>query len=489
MAHRLTQINADFVVGIVFVFLIGVVSAGWFSDDVVFSTGQKDYYFLVGQEAGIVLNISNDLGRDVSGVISYNLVGPGVNNVQSFSYVVVDGESSNGIGFGSLSGPADMIFGLKFVYEDKEVLLEGIGVHFVEKPEEQKNEGDEKKSSEKSAKSEVGSRESEEEQPRQQSMQQKVSNNQAAQNGQEMKETMNRDAERAEEAKKEFMEELQKNEELAKAHGEMTKEGFGQSGGEINPDVGDSSSGNFKFDYKDAEGNEASLEGRMENGTLTDLKKTDGRELRRLEELIRGDSRFVELDSKLAKKGFMEDSVDYSDVENVSEVRFSYKDEFGNEQIVVAEVEGDSVVDVYWDREREWFWLWGFLAIPVALVSFYFLKRKRKMVTLDSPVAVVKKFNYKGEARKLLKRAEVEFSAGNFKDAYGLANQAIRLYLCWDNGLDKELTNYEILKVVSDLPEGTKEIFDLCCLVEFAKYKPNRKDFFEIVEFGKGVIG
>jgi hypothetical protein len=474
----------------VFILLIGFVSAGFFSDDVVFSTSQEDYYFLVGQDASIVLNISNDLGRDVSGMITYSLTGPGINKFQSSSYVVLNGENGENIGFGSSNSPVDFDLSIKFDYGEKEVSLENIGIHFVQKEEEKQNEQNEQKSKEKksSQKKENNQQQSQNQQSQQQSTQQKASNNQAAQNGQELKETMNRDAERAEQAKKEFMEQLQKSKELSQEHQELMNGGFEQSGGELNPEVNDSSSGDFRFNYKDKEGNEVSLNGRMENGTLTDLNKNDGRELKKLEELIREDPRFEKISEKLIDNDFSEQNVDYVENENFTEVRFDYRDEVGNEKSIVAEIENNEVSKIYLDKERTGIWMWGLLVLPVALVSYFFLKRKRKIISIDDPIKPVKKYNYRREALGLLKKSENEFSDGNFKDAYGFANQAIRLYLCYKNGLNKELTNYEILKNIDNLPKDTKNIFDLCCLVEFAKYKPNKKDFGEIIGFARVLI-
>lgn len=468
----------------ILVFLMSVVPAGWFSDDITFSTDQKDYYFIIGQDAGIFFNMSNDLGRNVSGMITYNLVGPGVQNSQSTTFTVAGGDSASGVGFGRSEGPSDLTFSLKFVYGDKEIILENIGIHFVQKPEEQKNEQNKQKSSEEQSQP---SQQSQQNSP-QQSMQQKVSTNQAAQNGQEMKQNIERDSKRAEQAKMEFMEELQKNEELAKAHEEMIRDGFEQSGGEINPDMRDSSSGDFEFNYKDADGNEGTLSGRIENGTLTELEETNGVELKRLKSLISEDLRFKKLNEKLMKEGYSEKNIDYNKEENVTEVRFDYSDEFGNEESIVAVVENENVRDVYWDKERNWAWLWGFLMVPIALVSVYFFRRRKKMVTLDSPIVRVKNFDYLKEARKLLKKAEKEFEKKNYKDAYGLANKSIRMFLCMSNGISQEMTNYEILRDIEGIPKDTKEIFDLCCLVGFAKYKPNKKDFSEIVSFGRRLV-
>jgi len=465
--------------------LTSIVSAGFFSDDIIFSTDQKDYYFLVGQEAGIVFNTSNDLGHDIIGTITYTVDGPGTYNSQSLPFTVQDKKNSSGVGLGTSNGPMDLTLIIRFEFEDQYVIMQGIGVHFVKQEEEKQNEQDKQKSSQEKNQEQKNQQQQE---PQQQSTQQKAANNQAAQSGQEMKENMQRDSQRAQQAKEEFMEELQKSEELQKEHDQLQKEGFTQSGGDISPDVNDSSSGDFKLDYKDEQGNNTTLSGRMENGTITDLKKTNTAELKKLQDLVRADPRFQKIENKLNKKNYLEKNVDYTQNENSTTVNFNYTDEYANEQSVTATVKENVVVEVHLDKDKNWFWLWGFLALPVALVSAYFFKKKRKTISIDDPIPHKKKFDYKKESKNILKKAQQEFENKNYKDAYGLANSSIRMYLSYKNGLNKELTNYEILKTIKSLPKETKETFDLCCLVEFAKYKPNKKDFSQIVNFATKLI-
>ena len=58
-------------------------------------------------------------------------------------------------------------------------------------------------------------------------------------------------------------------------------------------------------------------------------------------------------------------------------------------------------------------------------------------------------------------------------------------------GLKKEVTNDEIIRYLKNKNnniKSIKECFDLCSLVEFAKYKTNKKDFEKIIKLGEEII-
>ena len=66
------------------------------------------------------------------------------------------------------------------------------------------------------------------------------------------------------------------------------------------------------------------------------------------------------------------------------------------------------------------------------------------------------------------------------------------MFLSYENGLKRELTNDEVVDCLKDQSIGhmkIKECFDLCSLVEFAKYKANNDDFEKILVEAQGVIG
>jgi len=67
----------------------------------------------------------------------------------------------------------------------------------------------------------------------------------------------------------------------------------------------------------------------------------------------------------------------------------------------------------------------------------------------------------------------------------------LRLFLSYENRLNKEITNDEIINFLREHKKEykeAKECFDLCSLVEFAKYKANKEDFDRIIEKAKKII-
>ena len=91
----------------------------------------------------------------------------------------------------------------------------------------------------------------------------------------------------------------------------------------------------------------------------------------------------------------------------------------------------------------------------------------------------------------MLEKSKEQFDLKEYKDAYGTAGQALRIFLSYENKLNKEITNDEIINYLRNHKKSYKEIkecFDLCSLVEFAKYEANNKDFEKIVKMVKKVI-
>ena len=78
-----------------------------------------------------------------------------------------------------------------------------------------------------------------------------------------------------------------------------------------------------------------------------------------------------------------------------------------------------------------------------------------------------------------------------FKDAYGTAAQALRLYLSCKYGLKKEVTNSELINYLKS--KGVEYgKFDRCLqlssLVEFAKHMPDDGEFEEMIKIIKNTM-
>ena len=91
----------------------------------------------------------------------------------------------------------------------------------------------------------------------------------------------------------------------------------------------------------------------------------------------------------------------------------------------------------------------------------------------------------------MLEEAKQLFKKGHEKDAYGKAGEAIRFYYSYKLDIKTELTNYELIKHLKKKKikfDSTKKCLNLCGLVEFAKYKTNKKDFMDIARLCENLI-
>ncbi|RLE41941.1 hypothetical protein DRJ48_04560, partial [Candidatus Woesearchaeota archaeon] len=138
---------------------------------------------------------------------------------------------------------------------------------------------------------------------------------------------------------------------------------------------------------------------------------------------------------------------------------------------------------------------WLLLLVPLlalGVLAYRKLRKPKEEITIESSAVVEKEFDYNAEARKLLMKSKRMFERGEYKEAYALAAQALRLYLSYKHDLKKELTNYEVIEFLKKqkLPyKEAKECFDLCTLVEFAKYKPKKEDYNRIVSIVEAFLG
>ena len=138
-------------------------------------------------------------------------------------------------------------------------------------------------------------------------------------------------------------------------------------------------------------------------------------------------------------------------------------------------------------KEKKNYWLILLLILFLAVLVYI---AYRKISKKTSEEVIVKKsisspFDYKAESSALLKKSKQLFEKKEYKDAYMLAGQSLRLYLSYKNNLEKEITNDEIIEHLRKHKKSFKEAkacFDLCSLVEFAKYQANKEDFNKIIK-------
>lgn len=478
-----------------------LVSAG----SVSFSVEQKEYYFQVGQNAIINLTIDNSYSGDIAGILTYSIsqissvTGQSTSSVNSrtVNFNTPAGENIVSLNFGASNSPAELDLSLYFKFEydndEKKIEMDDIFIFFVEKPEEKQNQQDEQKSKSESTKSmtekmkeKMSEMLNKEQKP---DTQQKISQNQENQDTSALRDQMRNQANKKEAEKNEFRNKLAENEDFQKENTKMQEKGYKPVSDEMNQD--DKENGEFKVDYENNKGEEASISGDIENGSVSNMtSETEGDA--ELEKQLSENKDFKKFEEKLKNQGFEKMNQSFRTKENKTVGEYNYKNEKNETATIESNFEDRKLKGVVLEKDS-WFsykfFIYLLFAFALAGLGYYYYKKyylKAPVIEELVTERIVKPFNYRVYSKKLLRKSEREFEAKNYKEAYTLANKSIRLFLIHKHGFNKEMTNDEIVRGVGENgKQELKKAFDICSLVEFAKYKPNRKDFSGVIKFGE----
>jgi len=497
-----------------------------YAKDISFSLDQKEYYFRTGEDAVITLNTENTYKETINGLLSYTLT-QSVNqgnfhysstNTKSTSFSVETGKKETPLSFGTSDTPLTLDVNLKFSYNNKdeprEVLLEGIKIIFV--TEESQKNNQQSTASASSQKASTASQQAdpfaqqeqdmqdlinqmlgnEQQNTQQQTTQQKLQNNQALQDSSSLKQQMQKQFQEQQATKEEFQRQLSQNPEFQKEHQEMLSQGYNLTSGSINPTA--NNTGTFELNYQKQDGSQASLKGQMSNGELQSLQKDTPETRQKMLEQLEQNKQFQEYQKELQEQGFQKTGTNFNQESNKTNLQVNYLNKNNETASIQAEIVNQTIQNITLEnnadkKPRNYLWILPITLLLSVLVAFFAYKklRKKDLPEIINKEHIEKLFDYKAEAAKLLKKAEEQFIKKEYKDAYGTAGQALRLYLSYEHGLKKETTNDEIILHLKHNKKQYKEIkecFDLCSLVEFAKSEANKKDFGMITEIIDNII-
>lgn len=480
-----------------------------YAADIVLSVNQSDYYFLTGEEAVVLLVMDNTYGKSVNGQLSYTITQQ-INqqgfqytssNTQSTSFSVDEGTGSIDLGFGTSGTPMTVNVGLTFSYTEKEhreVTLQDIKIHFVSQSSEIKNEQNNMQSSsqivDENNQQQDPSSESNQ-QPSQPNPQELLQNNQISQDSSALKQQIQQQTQQQQQLNEEFLRQLALNEQFVAMHQELQQQGYNVSSASVNPTA--NNSGTFEINYEKEDGDRAVLEGEMQNGEMKELQKQTSGDQRDLLELLDQDKRFKEYEAQLADEGYMQQNIEFLQEGNTTSIQLQYSNEDNSTAVISAQITNNTVDTVELHKEDDsmvllWFWM----LVVVLITGTGYLIYKKYMKKPDNtddvkPVLIEQPFDYTSAAEKMIAEAVECFENGDYKEAYGKAGQALRLFISYENKLNKELTNDEVIDYLKEhgmIYEQVEECFELCSLVEFAKYKASREDFDMIISAAKEVI-
>jgi len=494
------------------------------AENITMSLDQQEYYFKTGENAIINLKTDSSYNSSINGMLSYTItqeINQGNlqysnSNTQSTSFSVNSGETDNGISFGTSDNPTTLTVNLKFSYTDnetKEVSLNNIKIYFVNDDSQKNNQQNKVSSS--SQKSQTSQQQNDpfaqqaqqmqdmlnqmtdqEMQQQSQTSQQKLQNNQMAQDSSALKQQMQKQAQEQQEMKQEFQKQLAQNSDFQKEHQDLLNQGYNLTNANVNPST--NNTGDFDLNYENQNGDKASLKGSMQNGEMQNIQKDTPQSRQEMLDKLQQNKEFQKYQNELQQQGFQKNNTEFSTQINKTNIQMNYVNQNNETASISADIINDTVknVEVTNDTVKEkknYFWI-ILIILAAGIIGFLFYKKlfnKKRVNTSKKNEIKEKPFDYKTEALTMLDHAEILFNKEEFKDAYMFAGQALRLFLSYKNNLKKEVTNDEIIKYLKEHKQSykdAKDCFDLCSLVEFAKYKANEKDFRKILEFANKII-
>lgn len=523
---KITIFFSRFFLFLFFLFLLSPALA--YAKDLTFSLNQTEYYFLAGEEANIILGIENTYNSQISGLLSYTITQEvnqgGIHysstNTQSSSFSVEDGESSVGLNFGTSNNPATLKVHLSFSYDyngQRTIDMDEITIYFVS-DSSQKKEGGKKVESSSGKADEQSSQQiqqnhassqmqqmqqqlnqlfgnQQQEPSAQQQLQNSLQNNQMAQDSSALKKQMEKQIQEQQQRMEEFQKQLSQKKEIQDANKELSELGYNPDNALFNPES--ENTGSFEINYKKENGEEASLKGQMKNSSITELSKFTSEDKKEMLEKLQNNSDFKELSDQIEKQGFILNDTKFEQRGNKTITNLNYQNMDNQTASIKAEFDNKNITKIkleknYKSSKKLYLLLLLFLIMAFLAYFFYrnYLMKTARRRELHRTVKE-EPFDYVSEALKMLEYAKELFKQKSCKDAYGKAGQALRMFLSHKNNLNKEMTNDEIIKHLKSHKKpfsSAKECFDLCSLVEFAKYRPNKQDFEEIVKIAEKTI-
>ena len=343
-------------------------------------------------------------------------------------------------------------------------------------------------------------------QPQTPSAYDKMQNSQMPQDADALKREMQKQAEEEKKMNEEFAKEAAKNPDLQKMQKELAEKGFSPKSQSVSAES--NNTGSFELNYTKPNGETAKIAGKMENGEMKDLYSENSEESKSIMDLLRNNSNYQKYEEALKKEGMSEMQpqiqkrnetytvkVPFNGAANIStNIEARPPNVTVPSANITAIIANNTVQEVNLEKDsskKQYFWLILAALLIAAAYAAYLKHMKPKPAIPVKVPADAPKIDYLAEAKSMLSRAKELFSEGMEKEAYALVSEAVRYYFSHRLGMKKELTASELVQHLRRAKfkyANVQKCLNLCALVEFAKYVPNKEDFEEIVALAEREI-
>jgi hypothetical protein len=330
---------------------------------------------------------------------------------------------------------------------------------------------------------------------KQQQQQSAVQNNQMDQNANAIKQEIAKQQVDQKQMEEAFQKNLENNTDFQKQDQALQQQGYKPADSRNSPISNDS--GKFEKNYKKDDGENASLQGEMKNGSVRNMQAQTSEDMKQALSALQQDPSYQQYDKQLKEQGFNSSGAQVKQAgPNSSKITVPYGNG-SSEKNITAEYFNGTIRNVRIEEKKDDRNNVLLLAAAFALLALfaYFLYRKhsKKKAVVRECASVMPAFtDYRIEAKRMLSEAEDLFSDSREKDAYEKVSRAVRFYYSFDLGERKDITQTELLDLLkkkrNDRYSLVQKCLSLCGLVEFAKYKANKEDFSEIIKIAREIV-
>lgn len=321
---------------------------------------------------------------------------------------------------------------------------------------------------------------------------------QSSQDMSSIKQEMQQQMQAQEAMEKQLQQVIENSTDFQRMAQQLQQQGYNLSNSSINPVS--NTSGSFEYNYQ-KDNKTAYIRGDVNNSTLQNLSKWTAEDQEKLKQMLEQNPEFKSLQSALQQQGYnLSSSQLTAPTDNKSSFSYQYLNSENKTGTIQGEIDTNgTVTQIQLKKEESNSWttilILILLAIAAVVCGLYVYNRylrKQKAALMESKI-VIKPVNPVEEALRMLQQAKELFRAGEGKEAYTKVSEALRLYFKHALKAEKEMSGMEVVNALKTRGNGeytsrARECLALCDLVEFAKYRPNEKDFNRIVEIAMQLI-
>jgi len=477
--------------------------------EITFSADRSEYYFPLGSTATVPITVTSTYDHDIDGTIQFTTTEQLQNSGtvmystknRVYSDTVSPGTTQIGLDGGTSNVEKSLKVQIAYDYTDTapvQVTMPEIVIHFVSQVPQQTGQQNPVTSTSGPGTGSVPSGSSvqivqqsvsaQQQAGRDGTIQQALTNSQQAQDTNALKEQLQREAEKAEQDKASFEESLNSDPLLASVNETLAADGFTRQSLSSNPSSGNS--GSFSMEYRNAAGESVSVGGSMENGNVPSVTEQSEAPVNVTAPLA-SNATYQAMVQQLQNMGYQRNSTVLDLSQSGATANLTFQNPEGKQAFINATTDNGNVTQISLETEKEAPFDYlpivaGIVIGAVTLVAAWVLYRKFRNRPLPArpPMAsgdlYEEPFDHRKAAYDLLAQAESAYRGQRPADACGLAGQALRLFLAYENGVRRELTNTELIALLRSrgMDAGAAgEELSRCSDVEFARGSMDESEF------------